>query len=328
MKRRAMLAGGLAIAIGQTFPVRAQDRRRRVAFVMNLFEKDPLGQDRKAAFLQGLKELGWIEGPRLRVDFHWIGNDVAKYSQRAREVVAAGPEVIVVGGGSNVVRPLQEATSTIPIVFTSATDPVGGGLVASLARPGGNVTGFSGREFALGGKSLELLKEIAPRLKRVGIFRDPTTTGGVAQFGALQTAAQPLALSVVPLDVRTPAAIEGGLSEFARAPNGGVVVTASSSANVHRKMLINLTNQHRLPSIYIARFFVEDGGLASYGTDLRHNYLRAAGYVDRILKGEKAADLPVQEPTKFEIFINLKTARAIGLKIPQSVLLRADKIID
>jgi putative ABC transport system substrate-binding protein len=331
MKRRAFLSAGFAIAFGQARPVRAQGaagRQRRLALFMNTLEKDSLGQARKDALLRGLKELGWIQGTNLHIDYRWVGNDVGRYRQHADEVVALRPEIIVVGGGTSIVRPLQQATTTIPIVFATATDPVGGGLVASLARPGGNITGLMQREFGLGTKSLELLKQLAPRVRRVAVFRDPASTGGVGQFAAIQAAAPSLGVEVTPLDVRTATDIERGMAEFARAPNGGVIVTSSSSAGVHRKLLVKLANQHRLPAVYSTGAYVADGGLAAYGVDLSDNYRRAAAYVDRILKGEKPAEMPVQHPTKFEIVLNLKTARAIGLQIPQPVLLRADKIIE
>lgn len=326
MKRRTLLSAGLAILL----PVHAQEGgpQRRIALFMNTLDKDPLGQARKEALVNGLKERGWIEGRNLRIDYRWVGNDVARYAKHAREVIALAPEVIVVGGGTSVVRPLQQATSTIPIVFTTATDPVGGGLVASLPRPGGNITGLMQREFGLGSKSLELLKQIAPQVKRVAVFRDPASTGGVGQFGAIQAAAPSFGVEVTPLDVRTPADIERGMGEFARAANGGVVVTLSSSAGVHRKVLIDAANKHRLPTVYPAGHFAIDGGLAAYGIDTLENYRRAGAYVDRILKGEKPAEMPVQQPDKFELLINLRTARAIGVKIPQPVLLRADKIIE
>lgn len=324
MKRRTFLTASLAMAM----PGYGQERQRRIALFMNTFEKDGLGQARRDALLQGLKELGWVEGRNLRVDYRWVGNDVARYRTQAEQVVAAGPEVIIVGGGTNIVRPLQQATSTIPIVFTTATDPVGGGLVASLSRPGGNITGLLAREFGLGTKALELLKQLAPHVKRVAVLRDPASTGGVGQFAAVQAAASSMGVEVFPVDVRTPQVIERGITDFARAPNGGVIVTSSSSAGVHRKLIVQMANKHRLPAVYTSHEYVDEGGLSAYGVDLRDNYRRAAGYVDRLLKGEKAAEMPVQQPNKFEMFINLKAARAMELKVPQSVLLRADKVIE
>jgi putative ABC transport system substrate-binding protein len=330
MKRRDLLAAGAAIAAGAALPLCAQDasRQRHIAVIMNTLEKDARGQQLKGALLQGLKERGWTEGVNLRIEYRWVGNDVASYRKHAEEIVRVEPEVIVVGGGTTVVRPLQQATSTIPIVFATATDPVGGGLVASLARPGGNITGMSQREYGLRTKALELLKQLAPHVKRVAVFRDPSTTGGVGQFAAIQAAAPSFKVELVPLDVRTADAIERGIADFARASSGGVIVTSSSSAGIHRKLIVSLLNKHRLPTVYPTGLYAEEGGLSAYGIDVVDNYRRVAAYVDRILKGEKPAQMPVEDPSKFELVLNLKTARAIGLTIPQPVLLRADKIIE
>jgi putative ABC transport system substrate-binding protein len=326
MKRRVLLAAGLAMAIG----VQAQDaaRTRRIGVVMNTPERDPEGQTRRAALVQGLKQLGWVEGRNLRIEVRWGAGDAARYRKAAEEFVALPAEVIVIGGGTNVVRTVQQVTSSIPIVFTTATDPVGGGLVASLARPGGNITGLLQREFGLGAKSLELLKQLAPSVTRIAVLRDPTSTGGVGQFGAIQAVAPGFKVELTPVDVRTAAEIERGLTAFARVPNGGMIVTTSAPATEHRKLIIGLASQHRLPAVYAYDYFVDDGGLASYGSDAAENYRAAAAYVDRILKGEKPADLPVQQPSKVELVLNLKTARAIGLTIPQSLLLRADRVVE
>jgi putative ABC transport system substrate-binding protein len=330
MKRRALLAAGLGVAIGRPITVRAQDpgRPRRIGVVMNTTEKDPEGQARRAALVQGLKDLGWVEGRNARIEIRWGGGDTARYRKAAEEFAALPVEVIVVGGGTNVVRTVQHVTSTIPIVFTTATDPVGGGLVASLARPGGNITGLLQREFGLGAKSLELLKQLAPNVTRVAVIRDPTTTGGAGQFGAIQAVAPNFKVELTPVDVRTPAEIERGLAAFARVPNGGMVVATSAPATLHRKLLIALAIQHRLPAVYAYDYFVDDGGLASYGADAAEAYRAAAAYVNRILKGEKPADMPVQQPSKVELVLNLKAARAIGLKIPQSLLQRADRVVE
>lgn len=328
MKRRALLAAGLVVGIGR-FPVWAQQRQRRIGVLMNALESDPVAQGRKTSFAQSLKELGWSEGRNLHIDVRWAGNDVARTRKYAEELVAQAPDVIVVGGGTNVVRALQQATSTIPIVFTTATDPVGGGLVASLARPGGNTTGLMQREFGLGVKSLELLKQMAPKITRVAVLRDPASTGGVGQFGALQAAAPAFKMELTPIDVRSAAEIERGIAAFARAASdSGMIVTTSSSAQVHRKLLIALAQKHRLPAVYPYAYFVEDGGLSSYGADMNAAYRGAAAYVDRILKGEKPAELPVQQPSSLALVLNLKAARAIGLTIPQPLLVRADKIIE
>lgn len=330
MKRRALLVAGLAVAMGRPVAVRAQGtgRQRRVGVVMNTPEKDPEGQSRKAALVQGLKELGWVEGRNLRIEVQWGAGDTARYRKAAEAFAALPVEVIVVGGGTNVVRTVQQTTSTIPIVFTTATDPVGGGLVASLARPGGNITGLLQREFGLGAKSLELLKQLAPSITRVAVLRDPASTGGVGQFGAIQAVAPSFKVELTPVDVRTPAEIERGLAAFARVPNGGMIVTTSAPATLHRKQIIALASQHRLPAVYAYDYFVDDGGLASYGADAAEAYRAAAAYVDRILKGEKPADMPVQQPSKVEMVLNLKAARAIGLTIPQSLLQRADRVVE
>ena len=330
MKRRALLLASLMLAVGRPLSSGAQDaaRQRRVFVLSNTLESDPLGRAQQAALLEGLKERGWVEGRNLRVDYRWVGNDLSRYSRSIPEVVGSSPDVIVIGGGTNMVRPMQQATGTIPIVFATATDPVGGGLVASLARPGGNITGLSQREFGLGAKALELIKQLEPRITRAAVVRDPSSTGGVGQFGAIQTAAQALRVEVVPIDVRTAPAIEREIGAFANSPNGGLIVTSSSSARAHRKTLIGLAHQHRLPAVFPSSAYVSEGALSSYGIDTVHAYRGVAAYVDRILKGEKPADMPVQQPTKFELAVNLKTARAIGLAVPQAVLLRADKIID
>jgi putative tryptophan/tyrosine transport system substrate-binding protein len=330
VKRRAVLAAGLAVAIGQPTGVRAQDstRARRIGVVMNTPEKDPEGQARRSALVQGLKDLGWVEGRNLRIEVRWGANDAARYRKAAEEFAAWPAEVIVAGGGTNTVRAVQQVIGTIPIVFTSATDPVGGGLVASLARPGGNVTGLMQREFSLGAKSLELLKQLAPKVTRVAVLRDPTSTGGVGQFGAIQAVAPGFKVALTPVDVRTAAEIERGLAAFARAPNGGMIVTTSAPTTLHRKLIVALASQHRLPAVYAQDYMVDDGGLASYGPDEAEAYRAVAAYVNRILKGEKPADLPVEQPSKVELVLNLKAARAIGLTIPQSLLQRADRVVE
>lgn len=328
MRRRVLIAGLAVTAVGPMVWAQDAGRQRRVAVLSNHAEKDPLTQSVKAAFEGGLAEQGWQPGRNLRIDYRWGSSEVSRYPKYAQELLALAPDVLVAGGGTNVARVLQQATSTVPIVFTLATDPVGGGLVASLARPGGNITGLSQREFGLGGKSLELLKQLAPDLRRVVVLRDPSTTGGTGQFGAMQAVAPSLRLELTPVDVRTPAAIEQGLAAFARGSGGGMIVTTSSAVRTHRKVLIKLAHEHRLPAIYPYSFIVEEGGLCSYGVDEAAAYRSATVYVARILKGEKAGDLPVQQPTKFELVINQRTAREIGLAIPQPVLLRADKVIN
>jgi putative ABC transport system substrate-binding protein len=330
MKRRTVLVAGLTVAIGCPLVLRAQDagRLRRIGVVMNASEKDPEGQARRAALVQGLKDLGWIEGRNMRIEVRWGGGDTARYRKAGEEFTALPVEVIVVGGGTNIVRTIQPVTSAIPIVFTTATDPVGGGLVGSLARPGGNVTGLLQREFSLGGKALELLKQLAPNVTRVAVLRDPSSTGGVGQFGAIQAVAPGFNVELTPVDIRTGAEIERGLTAFARAPNGGMIATTSAQTTLHRKLIIALANQHKLPAVYAHDYLVDEGGLASYGPDLAESYRAAAGYVNRILKGEKPADLPVQQPSKVEMVLNLKTARAIGVTVPPFLLQRADRVVE
>lgn len=330
MKRRTLLGAGLLVVAAPPFPIRAQEpaRQRLIGLLINTAQTDQLGRAQRDGLVEGLKERGWVEGRNLRIADRWVGNDVTRYPKYAEEIVRLAPEVIVVGGGTNMVRPLQQATSTIPIVFTTATDPVGGGLVASLARPGGNITGLMQREFGLGVKSLELLKQLVPYATRVAVVRDPASTGGVGQFGAIQAAAQSFKVEISPIDVRTAAAIEQGIVSFASTPNGGLIVTSSTSAGVHRKLIINLANKHRLPAVFANTFYVVEGGLSAYGVDTVQAYRNGAAYVDRILRGERPADLPVQQPSKYELLLNLKTARAIGLTVPQAVLLRADKVFE
>ena len=328
MKRRALLIAGLGVTVSSLASAQVAARQRRVAVLSNYAEKDPLTAAAKEAFEGGLKDLGWVVGRNLRIDYRWGGSEVSRHPRYAQELLALEPELIVVGGGTNLVRVAQAATATVPIVFTLATDPVGGGLVASLARPGGNITGLSQREFGLGGKSLELLKQIVPGMTRAAVLRDPTTTGGTGQFGAIQSVAASLRMDVAPVDVRTASAIEQGLGAFARSAGAGMIVTTTSHARTHRKLLIRLAQEHRLAAIYPYSFIVEEGGLCSYGVDEIAAYHNVGVYVDRILKGEKAGDLPVQQPTKFELVLNLKTARAIDLRVPQSVLLRADRVIE
>lgn len=329
MRRRALLAAGLGVAIGRSVAARAQEpgRPRRVGVVMNTPD-DSEGALRKAALVQGLKDLGWVEGRNVRIEVRWGGGDTEKYRKAAEEFARLPVDVIVVGGGTTTVRTIQQVTSAIPIVFTSATDPVGGGLIASLARPGGNVTGLQGREFGLGAKSLELLKQLAPGVTRVAVLRDPGSTGGVGQFAAIQAVAPSFKVELSPVDIRTAGEIERGLAAFARMPKGGMLVTTSAFATLHRKVITTMANRHRLPAVYAYDFIVDQGGLASYGPDLAEAYLAAAGYVNRILRGEKPADMPVQQPSKLELVLNVKAAGAIGLTIPQWLLQRADRIVE
>jgi putative ABC transport system substrate-binding protein len=327
MRRREFITilGG---AVAWPLAVRAQqaERVRRVGVLMSSTADDE-GQARLAAFVQGLQTLGWTDGRNLRIDVRWTGSDSVLIRKYAAELVTLAPDVILASGGT-VVGGLLQATRTLPVVFTSTLDPVGTGYVASLARPGGNATGFTAYEYGLSIKWLETLKEIAPRVTKAAVLRDATVPQGVGQFAVMQAMAQSLGLELRPLDLHDPGQIERDLMAFALSANGGLVVSASGPAIVHRALIITLANRHRLPAVYFGRYFVTAGGLISYGADAIDPHRHAAGYVDRILKGEKPADLPVQAPTKYELVINLRTAKALGLEIPSSVLARADEVIE
>jgi putative ABC transport system substrate-binding protein len=303
------------------------ERVRRIGVLMNLAADDPQSPVRIAAFLQGLQELGWVDGRNVRIEYRWGAGDAERVRRFAAELVALEPDSIL-AVGSAIVRPLLQSTKTIPIVFVNATDPVGGGLVASLARPGGNATGFTNFEYGISAKWLELLKQVAPAMTRTAVIRDPEAALGVGQLGALQAVAPSFGVELSPVDVHQAAEIERALAAFARAANGGLIVTASALANRHRDLIITLAAQHALPAVYSDRIFVTAGGLISYGPDRVDQFRRAASYVDRILKGEKPADLPVQAPTKYELTINLKTAKTLGLEVPPMLLARADEVIE
>lgn len=320
------LIGGAA---GWPLAARAQRNEgvRRIGVLMPLAEGDPEGRARVAAFLQGLRELGWIEGRNVRLDYRWGGGDVARIRRDAVELVALTPEVILAAGGQ-VMGPLQEATRTVPIVFTQTADPVGAGFVASLARPGGNATGFTNFEYGVSGKWLELLREVVPGITRAAVLRDASNPAGTGQWGAIQAVASPWGVEISPIDVRERGEIERGVAAFATGSNRGLIVSSSGFAILHRELIIALAAQHRLPTVYPFRFYAIGGGLISYGPDPIDPHRRAAQYVDRILKGEKPADLPVQAPTKYELVINMKTARALGLEVPQTLLARADQVIE
>ena len=285
-------------------------------------------QARIAAFLQGLQQLGWADGRNVRIDTRWATTDADDIRRHAAELAALAPDVLVAATGTVTAAPLLQATRTVPIVFVQVIDPVGAGFVVSLARPGGNATGFTIYEYGMSGKWLELLKEIAPRMARAAVLRDPAIASGIGQFAAAQAVAPSLGVELSPVDVRDAGEIERAVTAFARSPNGGLIVTASALATRHRDLIIALAARHRLPAVYSYRYMVAAGGLVSYGPDSLDQYRRAAGYVDRILKGEKPADLPVQAPTKYALVINLKTAKALGLDIPTTVLSRADEVIE
>jgi putative ABC transport system substrate-binding protein len=329
MKRRQFitLLGGAAA----TWPLAARaqqgERMRRIGVLLPAAADDAEFQARVGAFLQALALLGWTIGRNVRIDTRWAGADAASIRRHAVELAALAPDVILAFGGSTV-GPLLQATRTVPIVFPAAVDPVGSGFVDSLARPGGNATGFMGFEYSLGGKWLELLKQIAPGVKRVAVLRDAANPSGNALFGVIQAAAPSLRVEVNPVNMRDAGEIERAVTAFARASNGGLIMTANPFAIVHRDLIITLAARHKLPAVYFERLFVAAGGLISYGPDFLDQFRQAAGYVDRILKGEKPADLPVQAPTKYELVINLKTAKALGLEVPSSLLARADEVIE
>ena len=328
MRRREFitLLGGAA-----AWPLRAHaqqgERVRRIGILNPASADDAVWQTRIGAFQQELALLGWSIGRNVRIDIRWATTDAAEIRKQIAELIALAPDVILAAGDSTV-PPLLQATRTVPIVFPVVTDPVGAGYVDSLARPGGNVTGFMVFEFGMSGKLLELLKEMAPTVTRAAIIRDATIPAGMAQFGAIQAVAPPLHVEVTPIGMRDADEIEQAVKTFARSPNGGLVVAASAAAIRYRDLIVSLAAQHQLPAVYWERFYVTGGGLISFGPDLIDNYRLAAGYVDRILKGEKPADLPVQAPTKYETVINLKTAKALGLTFPPAVLARANDVIE
>jgi putative ABC transport system substrate-binding protein len=303
------------------------ERMRRIGVLMNLGSDDAEGQARNAAFLQGLQELGWTVGRNVRIEYRWGAGDAELFRRYASELVALAPDVILAGGGA-VVPSLLQATRTVPIVFTGTPDPVGAGFVESLARPGGNATGFTIYEYGISGKWLELLKEIAPHVTRAAVIRDPAIAAGLGQWGAIQSVAPSLGVELRPLGVRDAGEIERAITAFAHSPNGGLIVTGSALAVVHRELITTLAARYRLPAVYTLPLMANAGGLISYGPDSIDPYRRAAGYVDRILKGEKPADLPVQAPTRYELVINLKTAKALGLTVPATLLARADEVIE
>jgi len=318
------LLGGAAVAS----PVMAwgQERVQRIGVLMGQPAGDPVAQARSAAFLQGMQDLGWTIGRNVQIEHRW-DTDEADIRRNAAELVALAPDVILTTGG-NSMGPLLQATRTVPIVFVQVTDPVGAGYVESLARPGGNATGFIPFEFGISGKWLELLKEIAPGIKRVAVLRDTTLPLGMGQLGAIQSVAPSFGVELRPVGLADENEIEHGITAFARDPNGALIVAVGPGAIRHREMIIGLAARHKLPAVYPYRFFATAGGLIAYGPDTIEPYRRAAGYVDRILKGEKPSDLPVQAPTKYELVINLKTAKALGLEVPPTLLARADEVIE
>ena len=332
MRRREFIVyAGSAVAAPQIWPLatRAQqsERVRRIGVLLQAVKSDPESQIRVKAFVKELEQFGWTEGRNLQLDYRWAGGNSDDIRKHAADLVALAPDVLV-AAGSATVGALQQSTRTVPIVFATVGDPVGAGFVESLARPGGNITGFAVFEYAIGSKWLELLREISPRTTRVAVLRDPSVATGPGQFGAIQTAAPSLRMEISPVNMRDASEIGRALTAFAQSPNGGLIVSGTPLAQLHRNLIITLAARHKLPAVYFERFFVADGGLISYGADFVDQYRRAGGYVHRILNGEKPADLPVQAPTKYELVINLKTAKALGLTVPPSLLARADAIVE
>ena len=328
MKRREFITmlGGAAATWPLTAHAQQPERMRRIGAFAGI-EDDAEGQARFAAFVQGLRQLGWTDGRNVRIDYRWGGGNADNIRKHAAELASLAPDLILAAGAA-VVGPLLQATRTVPIVFVVVPDPVGAGFVDSLARPGGNATGFITYEYSISAKWLELLKQIAPAVTRAAILRDPAISTGIGQFGAIQAVAQSLGMEVIPVNVRDAREIERAVAAFALSSNGGLIVTASALVVVHRDLIIALAARHKLPAVFYERNFVAAGGLVSYGPDYLDEFRRAAGYVDRILKGEKPADLPVQAPTKYKLVINLKTAKALGLTMPETFLLRADEVIE
>jgi putative tryptophan/tyrosine transport system substrate-binding protein len=329
MKRREfiMLIGGAAAAWPLAARAQQGERMRRIGVLLPAAADDLEFQARVGAFLQGLQQLGWTIGRNVRVDTHWATSDATSIRKHAAELAALAPDAILAFGASTV-GPLLQETRTVPIVFPVVGDPVAAGFVESLARPGRNATGFMTFEYGMGAKWLELLKQIAPAVTRVGVLRDPAIPTGPAQFGVIQAAAPSAGMEVRPVDARDAGEIERGVAALARSSNSGLIITASAASQVHRDLIITLAARHKLPAVYYERLFVSVGGLISYGPDFVDQFRLAAGYVDRILKGENPADLPVQAPTKYDLVINLKTAKALGLTVPDSLLARADEVIE
>ena len=330
MQRRNFirLLGGAAVAWPLAARAQQSDRVRRIGVLVAATADDGDYQARIAAFQQGLQQLGWSDGRNVQIDTRWATTKPDDIRRHAAELAALAPDVILAGTGTATVAPLLQATRTVPIVFAVVIDPVGAGFVDSLARPGGNATGFTVFEYGMSGKWLELLKQIAPAVTRAAVLRDPTIASGIGQFAAVQAVAPSLGVDLSAVDVRDAGEIERAVTAFARSSNDGLIVTASALATRHRDLIIALAARLRLPAVYPYRFFVTIGGLISYGPDFVDQYRQAAGYVDRILKGEKPAELPVQAATKYELAINLKTAKALGLTVPPAVLARAGEVIE
>ena len=332
MKRReviTLLVGAAASPLLRPRAARAQqpDRMRRIGVLMDLAADDPEGRDRVAVFRAELNRLGWADGGNARIDIRWGAGVAIRMREYAEELVALIPDAIL-ASGSPAVGALQQSTTKLPVVFASVADPVGAGFVANLARPGGNITGFMLLEYSIGTKWLELLKDVEPRVTRVAVLRDPTLASGSGQFGAIQAVASSFGVELSPIGMRNASEIEDAVNAFARGAKGGLIVTASTLATLHRELIVAIASRHRLPAVYSNRLFVTGGGLLSYSPDRIAQFRQAAAYIDRILKGEKPADLPVQAPTKYELVIYLKTAKALGLEVPATLLARADEVIE
>jgi ABC-type uncharacterized transport system substrate-binding protein len=329
MKRRDFitLLGGAAAA--WPLGVRAQQREkvRRIGMLMPYAANDPQVQIRNAAFLQGLQQLGWTVGQNIQIDYRWSGGNMDDTRKYATELVALAPDVIF-APGSATVGPLRQATRTVPVVFVLVVDPVGSGFISSLAHPGGNITGFTSYDYGIGAKWLEVLKEIAPNVTRVAVIRDPAIATGLGMWAAIQSVSPSAAIEVSPVNMTDAGEIERAVAAFARSPNGGLIMTGSALTILHRDLIIALAARHKLPAVYYDRYYVAAGGLISYGVDTVDQFRRAPTYVDRILKGEKPADLPVQQATKYSLVINLKTAKALGFEVPATLLARADEVIE
>jgi putative tryptophan/tyrosine transport system substrate-binding protein len=331
MRRRDFVRAIVGSATAWPLTLRAQQSKpkpmRRVAALMPYGANDPQAQNRNAAFLQGLQQLGWAVGQNVQIDYRWSAGSEDDTRKYAAELVALAPDVIFVSG-SAAIEPLRRATRTVPIVFVLVPDPVGAGFVDSLARPGGNVTGFTQYDYSIAAKWLALLKEIAPNTTRAAVLRDPAITAGIGQWATIQSVSSSVGIEVSPISLVDAAEMESALAAFARSPNGGLIVTGSALTLVHRDLIITLAARYRLPAVHQDRYYVAAGGLISYGPNQVEQFRLAATYVDRILKGEKPADLPVQTATKYELVINLKTAKALGLDVPTSLLARADEVIE
>jgi putative ABC transport system substrate-binding protein len=329
MKRREFIAAlsGAAVAWPRLARAQPPEQMRRVGWLTSLAADDPQTLARVTAFVQELQKLGWTVGRNLRIDYRFGATDAERKRIFVAELAALAPDAILATGDTNT-APLLQNSRTVPIVFVGVPDPVGAGFVTSLARPGGNATGFTNVDYAMSGKWLELLKQIAPAITRIAVFRDPTTPNGMAHLAAIQSVSPFLRVDASPIDVRNAGEFERSIADFAQAPNSGMIVPPSGLAQVHRDLIITLAARHRLPTVYPYSYFVTYGGLASYGPDQIDEYRLAAGYVDRILKGEKPADLPVQAPTKYQLVINLGTARALGIIVPATLLARADEVIE